>query len=330
MKKVKSSWWCPYCKKLRKEEEDFCGKCGAWWGDCQTGTYYQQNSQKKQHEAPWNSGSQHSWEQWSQPWTPRAGRDASASRGRGKDKKDKKAKGKGKGKDKAERSAPKAEPKWNFQMPSIAAPPAPAQEQAATSSLDPAIKSLLTELKKQTDSLSPEIQTLMQSVNIKEGRSETSTMHKAVSEYGKARTHLDQVKLARYQLHTSWKNFLNDACQRWSAFTEEFKKQEVELQTQLQAATEALKMSKQKLDAFKQDQEAELIEDSEVEDMDAKSEKEPAAARLQEGLETMANSLTELKTVAENICAQENPNKRARTEDSKGGKGGLAAEQHFT
>ena len=104
----------------------------------------------------------------------------------------------------------------------------------------------------------------------------------------------------------------------------------MDLQTQLQAAMEGLKTAKQKLETFKQDQEAELIEDSDVEDMDAKSEKEPAAARLQEGLETMANSLTELKTVAENMCAQENPNKRARTEDSKDGKTGNAAQQHFT
>ena len=84
-------------------------------------------------------------------------------------------------------------------------------------------------LKKHSDTLPPELQSMVNDAAIKEGQQQTKQLHAVVAAHGRARKELQQAQLARYNLHTAWKGFLSQAVSLWEGYSRQFSEQEQQL-----------------------------------------------------------------------------------------------------
>ena len=83
-------------------------------------------------------------------------------------------------------------------------------EETKTAAQDPQIKALLNALSKQD--LTPEVQNLVQSLQVKSSKQSTQKLYGAVSKLGAAQESLDRANGGRRMLHAKWR-----AHMRWPA-----------------------------------------------------------------------------------------------------------------
>ena len=212
-----------------------------------------------------------------------------------------------------------AEPPWaTHSMPSQPAMPA----QSTGSAEDRQLKSLMTALRKHTDSLPQELQTLMNSVAQKENQNETKQLHSAVTAHGKAKKELQAAQMARYNLHASWRTFLTNAVNLWQGYSTQFQEQDQKMMERVSAATAALQEAKANLANTKTLAGVEQKEDLQpASDDEMDKDKDIAgqtSQRIQEGIQNLHNSLKQVQSSADQMVEEEQKAiKRPRLEHNK-------------
>ena len=226
-----------------------------------------------------------------------------------------KGRGQGKGKGKGGKQKSPTEPVWT-------APSAPSQVPVAPAAPEPSadqqlLKTLVHALKQNPQSLSPELQQIVQEASLKTTQHSTNQMFGAVKGYGKAQQNLQQAVSARQILHTAWQDFILEAVNRWQQYSQEFTEEDQKLAKQIQTAQEALAHSKKLLASSKtaagvKTEEAEVVDSSDTEPMDTTDK------TVQEGMEAVGKLLETLKTKASDfVAADQKDAKRRRKEFTK-------------
>eukprot|EP00435_Cladocopium_sp_Y103_P000230 s4410_g1.t1 len=148
----------------------------------------------------------------------------------------------------------------------------------------------------------------------------------------KAKDKMMEIENARNQLWGQWKLFLQQSVTKWQEYTSQFQASEIAFTQQIEEATVTLRRAQRNFDAAKrnhdavdQEEAAQIISDEE-EDMDVKDEavdipKDENAQKIQEGLQAVVHSLTELSESAEKL---EPKPKRPRKEEEDAGDGGAS------
>jgi chromosome segregation ATPase len=181
---------------------------------------------------------------------------------------------------------------------------------------DAQLRGFLNEMKKIPD-MPADAHTIIQKYAKKQRSSTTKSMHQSVTDLSDAREALDQARLARHQLHGSWRTFLGEALETWQAYTEGFKQQETELLARIEDAKQNLNAAKEVfeecrttlIDLSKNDQQ--LIESAEAA-MATEQGDDPAVARLQMDLDSMHGHLETLKGSADALAVDSTSAKRPR------------------
>lgn len=188
----------------------------------------------------------------------------------------------------------------------------PAQPSVA---LDPAMKQLLNQLKKCSDSLPTEVQQLVTEVAVSTDRQETRELHGAVNKLSQAKKHLTLLRNSRLQLHGAWMSFLQEASGSWKGYVKDFGEQDQSLQEQIAAAKEQLAQAKDNLQRSKEKvtEEAYVEEVSEDETM-----RDDVSKDIRENLSSMANTLDQLHMKAEaSLDEMQQPAKLRKLEAGK-------------
>ena len=193
--------------------------------------------------------------------------------------------------------------------PNIPVPPSPQE--------DKQLKTIMAALKKHSDTLPPELQSMVNEAAIKEGQQQTKQLHAVVAAHGRARKELQQAQLARYNLHTAWKGFLSQAVSLWEGYSRQFSEQEQQLNERVETAQAALEQAKINLATTKSQAGVESKEESMQisEDENDKDAAGKTSARIKEGLSNLHTSLEALKSSAELMVEEEQKSiKRPRLE----------------
>eukprot|EP00435_Cladocopium_sp_Y103_P038123 s976_g10.t1 len=348
-----TAWRCRTCMKLCGKTHDFCGLCGQSWRDCVDRSYVaptpaNKNSRKVQwtYNSPWTAETSWDAEEWTtsprRRQSPR--RKSNKGKGNARDPSTQRTgtKGKAKGVSKGDKGKSKTGDKEEqyFGPPSIASlasnnPPwitntAPSlPSQPLTSSIaavepktdvtqDRQIQALVAALRKHTEDLPEDIQSLVQNVNIRTGQQETKMLHSAVTAHGKAKRELQEAQLARTNLHSAWRAFLTQSAAQWQQYTDLFLQQEKQLADRMQNAKDSLIQAKENLSSTKASAGVESREDgstmSDVDELECKDIHSTASAKIAEGFGNLARNLQTLQKEAEELEASEqHALKRPRT-----------------
>ena len=319
--KLVDPWRCTRCWTTARKGAEFCARCGADAKSFADPTYL-----------PPGATSAHSWDQWTSygwdqtqadAWTWNAQdwqKPKSPRKERSTSRKQKGKKGQGKGK-----PSPKAAEPWQDvgpptstapsmpmpQLPAIVAHTATTTTSASSSSAaELKLQELAAALKKQPDSLSPEVQALVKEVAADTGKKTTDQAVEAVQELGAAKDHLTALKWARYQSHGRWKVFLKEATDLWMGYTTAFKEQELMMIDAIAKARQAVREASARSTAMKQ--EVEEISDGEG-DVEVN---EAQVTSMQEGMAQMSDALSNLHREAEALHSDEKAPKRKRLDAS--------------
>jgi len=245
---------------------------------------------------------------------------------RSKQKKPPTAQSKGKGKSKAH-----AEERPQFgppSMPSLAAldppwltsPPTPCPTATALVSgnvseskedkdKEKQYKSLLAALRRHKEALPDDVQVLMKEVNVRSGQEETKLLHSAVTQHGKAKKEVEEAQIARFNMHTAWRNFLAASVQQWQRYSTQFMDQEKTLTDRLQTAMENLAIAKSNLTACQSTAGLDVKEDSamnsDVDEVEPKAFETSAGKRIADSFKDLSSNLQELHSQAEKAVQQE-------------------------
>ena len=162
----------------------------------------------------------------------------------------------------------------------------------------------------------------LQQVALSIGRSTiqptATTLDEAFEHVGEARKKIDQIMLARFQMHSSWRNFLGDAAQKWKEFTENFKLQEMTLSGHINTAKAEYRIQRQHFNKLKAtspatDLEVEPLTDEEgTETIEVKDNKKDPGSLLQETLSSMQKTFESLKTHADTMIVDEEQKSKKR------------------
>ena len=187
---------------------------------------------------------------------------------------------------------------------------------------DKQLKSIMAALKKHSDALPPEIQSMVNEAAIKEGQQQTKQLHAVVAAHGRARKELQQAQLARFHLHNAWRGFLSQAVAQWQGYSSQFLEQEKQMNDRVSTAMDALEQAKDSLAKAKSTAGIEMKEDS-MAISDEEADKEIAgntADRIKEGLSNLQSSLAALQNSAEQMVEDEQKAlKRPRIEETQQG-----------
>ena len=341
-KMEKESWRCGWCWRLCKQSHQRCPDCGTYWEERDT-TYVHQargGASPRRRNQRWDEEEATTWSSWTTQWPsqqPQRPKSPRRSQSRSR-------KGKGKGKGKAKAPYAVQEPQFGPAALGIHHPAPPWQPTHATTSTtamstapaapaalgDAQLRGFLNEMKKIPD-MPADAHTIIRKYAKKQRSATTKTMHQSVTDLSEARGALDQARLARHQLHGSWRTFLGEALETWQAYTEGFKQQEAALLARIEDAQQNLHAAKEVfeecrsalIDLSKSDQE--LIESAEAAMVNEQVD-DPTVARLQEDLESMHGHLTALKSSADAMAVDSNVSaKRPRLAETKDPTGEVAA-----
>ena len=345
-----SSWTCRRCHADNNEEANYCHRCGEHWEFSYQqggGGYRKQEGGQQWPAAPNNSrrrsrrANRAGYGHGGQGQAPKSPRRKKGGGGKG-EKNDPKSprsqsKGRGKGKGSYSESSGKGkgqagEPPWVPLPPPPAPPPAPATMlDSQAGQAEAQLKSMVKIISKDLDSYPPELQEEAKKILKQQEQWTSKKLHKTVSELGKAKKALHEATAARLQHHQAWKSYLVDAVSRWETFTTQFAEEEKELAEKVNAAKEAVEAAKKAHLAAARvehitDEEAVTISDDDL--MDPKPE---ATRSIQEGIEQMQQSLTQVKNKADEIVtADEQAFKKARIEEpGEGFAAPLVSSPHF-
>ena len=180
--------------------------------------------------------------------------------------------------------------------------PAPAQNTD-----DKQLKTIMAALKKHSEALPPELQSMVNEAAIKEGQQQTKQLHAVVAAHGRARKELQQAQLARFNLHNAWRGFLNQAVKQWQGYSAQFLDQEKQMSERVSSAMETLEQAKEALAKAKSTAGIEAKEDAmAVSDEDPEKDLTgPAADRIKDGLTSLQTNLEALRNSAEQMVEDE-------------------------
>lgn len=177
-------------------------------------------------------------------------------------------------------------------------------------------------LKKHSEALPPELQTMVNEAAIKEGQQQTKQLHAVVAAHGRARKELQQAQLARFNLHNAWRGFLSQAVSQWQGYSAQFLEQEKQMNERVNSAMEALDQAKESLAKAKSTAGIETKEDT-MAISDEETDKDLAgstADKIKEGLTNLQTSLAALQSSAEQMVEDEQKAlKRPRLDEGTSG-----------
>ena len=222
---------------------------------------------------------------------------------------------------------------WPPAMPVMTFPSAPVAPAAITPQVDLKVEGdaqkklnrLLQEMKKEEDSLSPNLQSMAHEMKKQDEKNHMKGLHSALRTLGQAKDDLLEAENARAQLLSQWKTFLQQSVVKWKEFTANFQASDTAHQASVQEARIAVKRAQRSFDiASKREQSgtgsAQIISDDEEEndtseemnvEMDSREE---SAQKIHEGMSSIVASLEELSSSADQL---EQRVKRPRTAASE-------------
>eukprot|EP00438_Fugacium_kawagutii_P029078 Skav214932 [mRNA] locus=scaffold3017:46852:51085:- [translate_table: standard] len=220
----------------------------------------------------------------------------------------------GKGKTgKGKPQAPPAEqPPW---LASTSNVPMPATSSSA-SAAEQQLAHWASIMRKQEQSLPPEVQALLHEQTWQQGQQATKSLHNAVTKYGTARKNLQNARVARTQFHQGWRTYLVESISRWQSYLEYFEKTDQQFIADVTKAHEHFQEAKDVMNKVKEEvasKDKESIEEISDDEMTADRTVDPQATLVQD-LSMMVDTLRQLK--AKSDAALEPLSKRARTEKS--------------
>ena len=206
-------------------------------------------------------------------------------------------------------------------------PLAPATTATTTSQVDQKaegeaqkkLNRLLQEMKKEEDSLSPNLQSMAHEMKKQDEKNNMKGLHTALRTLGQAKDELLEAENARAQLLSQWKNFLQQSVVKWREFTANFQASDTAHQESVHTARLNLKHAQRSFAlATKKEQsgsgKAQVIsDDEEAEDLTEEMSvdaREESAQKIHEGMSSIVTSLEELSSSADQL---EQRVKRPRT-----------------
>lgn len=190
---------------------------------------------------------------------------------------------------------------WTWQTgPPVPAPTsyqAPAVPTPATpSASETTLKALVAHLKKCNDGLPAEVQQLVNEAAITSDKMEAKALHNAVNKLASAKKQLTALRNTRWQMHSAWTTFLQQASINWKSYVKDYQEQDTSLQEQITAAKDQLAAARTHLQQYK-DKAVDGEADEEVSDDDTM--RDAVGREISEGLTAMMKSLEELHARAE-------------------------------
>lgn len=189
--------------------------------------------------------------------------------------------------------------------PTAPAIPTPPEQDIKEGTAQKNLNRLLKEMKKEEDSLPPNLQSMAHAMKKQDEKSNMQDLHSAVRSLGDAKDALLEAENARVQLLTQWKNFLQQSVVKWREFTMNFQASDSAHQTNVQAARAAVRKAQRAFNiASKREHigknEPWPISDEEEETMeDSADTKEESAQKIHDGMTSIMTSLEELSTSAD-------------------------------
>ena len=216
---------------------------------------------------------------------------------------------------------------WNSLAHMTPFPLAPATTATTTSQVDQKaegeaqkkLNRLLQEMKKEEDSVSPNLQSMAHEMKKQDEKNNMKGLHTALRTLGQAKDELLEAENARAQLLSQWKNFLQQSVVKWREFTANFQASDTAHQESVHTARLNLKHAQRSFDlATKKEQsgsgKAQVIsDDEEAEDLTEEMSvdaREESAQKIHEGMSSIVTSLEELSSSADQL---EQRVKRPRT-----------------
>ena len=205
-------------------------------------------------------------------------------------------------------------PTWapNLQMMPIPVPPAvptPTPDARPESQAQKNLNKLLSAMKKEEDTLSPNLQTMAHQMQKKDERNSTQATISAAKELGDAKEALLEAENSRAQLLSQWKTFLQQSVVKWQEFTAQFQASEAAHQTKIQQARLKVKRSQRRFDHASKsittgEDQAHVISDEEQEESEEaedNSNNDEGANKIHEGMSSIVTSLRVLSESADQL-----------------------------
>lgn len=193
------------------------------------------------------------------------------------------------------------------------------------------LNKLLSAMKKEEDTLSPQLQSMAHEMQKKDERNSTQETILAAKELGEAKEALLEAENARAQLLSNWKLFLQQSVVKWQEFTSQFQASEVAHQAAIQQARLQVRRSQRRFDhasrsiTTDEDISTHVISDEETDDMETKEEDVHNAEGANKIHEGMSSIVTSLKVLSESADQLEQRVKRPR----KNPEDEMATAEHF-
>jgi len=208
---------------------------------------------------------------------------------------------------------PGAQTSWASSVPMMPFPAAPAPTAVPVPQEDPAregkaqknLNRLLKEMKKEEDTLSPNLQSMAHEMKKQDEKSNMQGLHTAVRALGYAKDELLEAENARVQLLTQWKHFLQQSVIKWKEFTMNFQASDSAHQANVHAARLAVRKAQRAFDLASKREHIGKNEPWPVSDEEETTEdmsvdpKEESAQKIHDGMSSIVTSLEELSSSAD-------------------------------
>ena len=129
-----------------------------------------------------------------------------------------------------------------------------------------------------------------------DAKNQTKALHSAVAQLGNSRKALKEFNRARVQLHQTWAEFLEVSLERCQGYTEDFRKQDQELQAKIKEAQDAVQQS---IERFQECQSAtggaSDTKDKEPVEVSDEDTEMVTSTRVEETMAKMSEQMQEMK-----------------------------------
>ena len=210
-------------------------------------------------------------------------------------------------------------PHWAPQLAPLPPPPAtapggPAVKQPSAaktanqdSSFEAKFNTLLNAVAKAGANVPTELQEVAQTLAMPLPLPEPQTLEEAYKAVSSSRKAVEQAKLARHQMHNTWRIFLGESAKKWDEFAQNFQKQEHALGQQIQNAKVTYKAATSQFEKMKAAHPGTELEVEVISDEDSMETKDKADASsvLQETLHNMQETFATLKTKADTLIEEQ-------------------------
>eukprot|EP00435_Cladocopium_sp_Y103_P036275 s2688_g9.t1 len=208
------------------------------------------------------------------------------------------------------------------------APVVPAEEteeQKAEMKAQQKLNQLLGAMKKEGDSLSPNLQSMAHQMQKKDERENTKGVCDAAQKLGLMKEKLLDAEQARAQYLSQWKTFLQQSVTKWQEFASQFNATDSAHQTAIRNAHLEVRKAQKKFDqstkrdlAKSGELKIEEISDEEEEpDMEVDALRGESAHKIQDGMQVIVSSLVELSESADQLEQRVKRPRKSKEDDAK-------------